>query len=130
MVNHPLRYYDFLSPKQSGFLPGHSTQDVLLCVTDLWLKAIDDDKYVGATFLDLVKAFDCVSHEILLTCHMVSGEMLSRLYSRPNTIFNPCMLMIFLLPLLMLMSIFMLMIQNYIFVITNQTIGVVTQLFT
>ena len=68
---------------------------------------------------NLVKAFDCVNHEMLLTCHMVSGEMLLRLYSRPNAIFNPCMLMIFLLPLLMLMSIFMLMIQNYIFVITT-----------
>ena len=31
---------NLLSHKQSGFRPEHSTQDVLLHVTDSWLKAI------------------------------------------------------------------------------------------
>ena len=41
-------------------------QDVLLYVVDSWHKAIDARKFVVAGFLDLVKAFDCVNHDILL----------------------------------------------------------------
>ena len=83
MVGHLLKY-KLLSTEQSGFRPGHSTQDVLLCVTDSWLKAIDDGKYVGAVFLDLAKAFDCVDHEILLkklTCYGVRGDALKWMQS-------------------------------------------------
>ena len=56
----------------------------MLCVTDSWLKAIDDGKYVGAVFLDLAKAFDCVDHEILLkklTCYGVRGDALKWMQS-------------------------------------------------
>ena len=59
--------YDLLSPHQSGFRSGYSTQDVLLHVTDKWLKAIDGGKFTGAVFLDLAKAFDTVDHSILCT---------------------------------------------------------------
>ena len=57
---------DLLSSCQSGFRPGYSTQDVLLHVTDTWRKAIDNREYVGAVFLDISKAFDCVNHSVLL----------------------------------------------------------------
>ena len=59
--------YDLLSPHQSGFRSGYSTQDVLLHVTDKWLKAIDGGKFTGAVFLDLAKAFNTVDHSILCT---------------------------------------------------------------
>ena len=39
---------------------------MLLHVSDSWLKAIDTRQYVGAIFLDLAKAFNCVNHDILL----------------------------------------------------------------
>ena len=39
---------------------------MLLHVSDSWLKAVDTGQYVGAIFLDLAKAFDCVNHDILL----------------------------------------------------------------
>ena len=150
MVGHLLKY-ELLSTKQSGFRPGNSTQDVLLCVTDLWLKAIDDGKYVGAVFLDLAKAFNCVDHEILLkklTCYGVRGDALrwmqSFLYGRfqrvslhrtlsakgevkvgvhQGSILGPLLFSIYVndlqLPLLMLMSIYMLMIQSCIIAIVT-----------
>ena len=49
-------------PNQSRFCAGYSTQDVLLHVTDKWLKAIDEGKYTGAVFLYLAKAFNTVDH--------------------------------------------------------------------
>ena len=65
IVSH-LHKYDLLSAHQSGFRAGYSTQDLLLHVTDKWLKAIDESKYTGAVLLDLVKAFNAVDHAILL----------------------------------------------------------------
>ena len=59
--------YDILCAHQSGFCSGYSTQDVLLHVTDKWLKAINEGKYTGAVFLDLAKACDTVDHSILCT---------------------------------------------------------------
>ena len=64
IVSH-LAKYNLLSAHQSGFRSGYSTQDVLIYVTDKWLKAIDEGKYTGAVFLDLAKAFDTVNHRIL-----------------------------------------------------------------
>jgi len=64
MVSH-LNKHNLLTPHQSGFRSGYSTQDVLLCITDKWLRAIDEGKYTGAIFLDVAKAFDTVDHAIL-----------------------------------------------------------------
>ena len=65
--------YHLLSSHQSGFRTGYSTQDLLLHVTDKWLRAIDEGKYTGAVFLDLAKAFDTVDHSILCTKLMYYG---------------------------------------------------------
>ena len=65
--NQIVSHLDLLSAHQSGFRSGYSTQDVLIYVTDKWLKAIDEGKYTGAVFLDLAKAFDTVNHRILCT---------------------------------------------------------------
>jgi len=66
-VAHHFNSHNVFSNKQSGFHPGHSTQDVLLHVNDSWLRAFDTGQSVGAFFLDLAKAFDCVNHDYSFT---------------------------------------------------------------
>ena len=43
----------------------HTTQDVLVSMTEDWRRAIDHGKLVGAAMVDLSKAFDLVQHDIL-----------------------------------------------------------------
>ena len=51
---------------QSGFRPTHSTESSILNPTNGWLLTIDQGNYNIAVFVDLIKAFDTVNHEILL----------------------------------------------------------------
>ena len=51
--------------KQSAYHPGHSCETALLSLGDSWLKPMDDSKLVGSVLLDVGKAFDLVSHDIL-----------------------------------------------------------------
>ena len=48
------------------FCPSHSTQTLLHCL-DKCYKALDTKRYVGTVFLNISKAFDTVSHELLLS---------------------------------------------------------------
>ena len=64
--------YNYLSENnllnrcQHGFRPGHSTQTALLLLTDDISKQIDDGNVVAIVTLDLEKAFDLISFDILL----------------------------------------------------------------
>ena len=58
--------YNVLYKYQFGFRPGYSTDMALIEIVDNIKTAIDDNKFVCGTFLDLSKAFDTVNHKILL----------------------------------------------------------------
>ena len=56
----------FLSKYQCGFCKGYITQYCLLAMLEKWKSAVDKGKSFGALLTDLSKAFDCLSHELLL----------------------------------------------------------------
>ena len=55
-----------LSPKQCGFRKGFSAQHCLISLIEKWKKSIDNGGAFGALMTDLSKAFDCLSHELLI----------------------------------------------------------------
>ena len=60
----------FFEPKFSTLLTrfhkNHSTQNVLLNMTEKWRHALDKAKTGGAIFMDLPKAFDTLNYNLLL----------------------------------------------------------------
>ena len=57
---------DLLYNNQYGFLPKRSTEHNLMKIVNYVSEALFDGQFCIAVFLDLKKAFDVCSHEILL----------------------------------------------------------------
>ena len=62
-----LRTNKLLFPHQFGFRNGYSTSHVLTSLTEMIRKALDEDKFACAVFIDLQKTFGTVDHGILLS---------------------------------------------------------------
>ena len=56
----------FLSPYLFGYRKGHSTEQCLMTMIEMWRKALDEHKVAGAVLTDLSKAFDCLPHDLLI----------------------------------------------------------------
>ena len=65
-MNEYLERNKLLGPLQFGFRAKYSTTDALLFATENIRKDLDDNRSTAAAFLDLSKAFNSMSHEILL----------------------------------------------------------------
>ena len=63
-----LKLTHFLRTKSHlcGFRKGYNTQYSLLNMLIKWQKCLDNSSVVGAILMDLSKAFDCLSHELLI----------------------------------------------------------------
>ena len=61
-----IKKHNLLYKYQFGFRSNHSTTHALLDVTEYIYNALDEGNYVIGAYIDLKKAFDSVSHEILL----------------------------------------------------------------
>ena len=67
MFNQILSYIDkFLSPYLFGYRQGHSTEQCLTIMLEIWKKALDNKNGAGAILTDLSKAFDCLNHRLLI----------------------------------------------------------------
>ena len=56
----------YLSSYLFGYRKGHSTQQCLLVMIEMWRNALDNKNLAGVILTDLSKAFDCLSHELLI----------------------------------------------------------------
>ena len=62
-----ISYIDnYLSPLLCGFRKGYSPQNALICLIAKWKKNIDNRGYAGAVLMDLSKASDTLSHDLLI----------------------------------------------------------------
>ena len=55
-----------LSKYQCGFRRGFSAQNCLLAMLEKWKSSVDKGKAFGVLLTDLSKAFDCLSHEVII----------------------------------------------------------------
>ena len=62
--------YNYIKPMLhdylSGFRKGFGCQDILIRMTEDWRKSLDIGESVGIVAIDLSKAFDCMSHGLLI----------------------------------------------------------------
>jgi hypothetical protein len=66
LFNH-LQANNFLTPVQSGFIPGDSTVNQLVFIYDTLCKALDNGLEARVIFFDISKAFDKVWHKGILS---------------------------------------------------------------
>ena len=58
---------NLINENQSGFRPFHSTETCLINMINSWTSSMNSGEMIGVAFIDLRKAFDTVSHDILLS---------------------------------------------------------------
>ena len=68
IIYHQLSEYmvNFLSELLCGFRKAHSTQHALFRLLQKWQAERDSGSYVGTILMDLSKAYDCLSHDLLI----------------------------------------------------------------
>ena len=74
----------FISNFVSAYRKQHSANNVLISLLENWKKNINNNKIVGAVFTDLSKAFDCITHDLIIVkmeAYDFSEDSLTLLYS-------------------------------------------------
>ena len=67
MADQLMPYFDnLLSTHLSAYRKGYSCQHAILQLTEYWRKALDEGQNVGTVAMDLSKAFDKMSHALLI----------------------------------------------------------------
>ena len=75
-----LTTHNLISPQQHGFVKGRSCQTNIMLCLERWTKMLDDGGSVDVAYFDYSKAFDKVSHRLLLLklkAYGISGKLLT-----------------------------------------------------
>ena len=70
MLSH-ITEHGLSNNRQWAYKKQHSTELLLVKMTEDWRRALDNHQVVGVVFVDFRKAFDSISHEVLL--HKLQG---------------------------------------------------------
>ena len=57
---------DKISNYVTGFRKSHATQHSLVIMLERWKQAIDKAEYISVMYMDLSKAFNAITHDLLL----------------------------------------------------------------
>ena len=71
---------NLISPQQHGFVKGRSCQTNMMLCLERWTQMLDDGKSVDVAYFDYSKAFDKVSHRLLiikLKSYGIEGKLLA-----------------------------------------------------
>lgn len=66
LVHHVFEDSQLITERQWAYRRGYSTELLLVHLTEIWRSAVDLGMVVAVAFVDFRKAFDSVSHEILV----------------------------------------------------------------
>ena len=75
----------FLKNILCGFRKAHGTQHALFKLLQSWQQVLDKGGFIGTILMDLSKAYDCISHNLLITkleCYGVDKASLRLLLER------------------------------------------------
>ena len=74
-----------------SFRKGYGAQDYLLAMLKQWKSAVDKRKVFGTLLTDLSKAFDCLSHELIiakLNAYIFSLAALKGIFQNANKLMD------------------------------------------
>ena len=63
----------FLNKLLCGFRKAHSTQHALYILLHSWQKELDNSSFIGKILMDLSKAYDCLSHDLIIAKFEADG---------------------------------------------------------
>ena len=66
-------FVHIFSRYQCGFCKGYSAQHCSLAMIEKWKKVVNDVSDFGGLLTDLSKAFDCISHDLIIAKSEVYG---------------------------------------------------------
>jgi hypothetical protein len=80
IIEHCLRGVTNVTENQFGFMPGRSTMEVIFLIRQLMERCMEQKKYMHMIFIDLKKAYDKVSKNVMwwaLQKHKVSTKYIT-----------------------------------------------------